>query len=443
MKRTMSFAVLAFASSVAGWSMAEEPDCAGEKKRSSVFFVNGMFTTQREAMRNEDALRGLAQSELQNAVGADGVVTFDTAYNQNEPAWEQLIEVYSQKAGDDLSAFWRMMNGNTVLPDWLKQSIGDATKSDIAAQSAAQPFTNDEDLAQHLVSYRAALDSHAKLVIVSHSQGNLYANAAYAALAAQKTEYGAATGVVGVASPASTVASMAGGAPYTTFSEDWVVNAVRFLYPNTLPANATIGTHTVDSLGHGFQTAYLSVPDARTMILSNVRAVEGALVPVPKPETGTDPACLPVVNDTVDPSDCASALGGTCVDNFFGPCWDPSGSCSMTPASASASGSLVSMNSPEWTNGARLDMAVDVTNPTAPAVHFTVLSSNGTVCATGLSRNASSECAAEIIYQSSSKSLSICAHADGTADVTCPDGTVIPLPTENCLFAKNGASMCL
>ena len=29
--------------------------------------------------------------------GTDGLVTFDTAYNQNEPAWEQLIEVYYQR----------------------------------------------------------------------------------------------------------------------------------------------------------------------------------------------------------------------------------------------------------------------------------------------------------------------------------------------------------
>jgi Flp pilus assembly pilin Flp len=362
-------------------------------------------------------------------VGTDGLVTFDTAYNQNEPAWEQLIEVYSQKKGDDLSAFWRMMNGNTSLPEWLKKSIGDATKAEIATQNAAQPFTDDEDLAQHLVGYRAALDSHAKLVLVSHSQGNFYANAAYAALEAENSEYGAATGVIGVASPASIVAG--GSGPYTTFSEDWVINAVRFLYPNTLPANATIGTTEVDTLGHGFQTAYLTVPEARATIARNVVNVGSGLVPLSKPETGTDPACLPAVIEISDPADCASTLADSCVDRFFGSCFDPSGTCSMQSTGASTSDNLIALDSPTWSNGAQVSMVADITDPTAPTVSFSVMSSTGDTCATGVSRTTNDECAAEVVYQASGKSLSICAYADGTADVTCPDGTVIVLPTES------------
>lgn len=428
--------------SIVGNSLGQTADCSGDKKRTSVFFVNGMFSPEDIAQSNRNALIRLTQSDLQNAVGADGVITFDLAYNQNEPAWEQLIEVYSQKEGDDLAAFWRMMNGNTALPDWLKQSIGDATKADVAAQSAARPFTNDEDLAEHLVSYRAALDLHAKLVIVSHSQGNLYANAAYAALLAQKAEYGTATGVVGVASPAATVAGAGAVGPYTTFSEDWVINAVRFLYPNTLPANATIGTSTVDSLGHGFQTAYLTVPEARAAIARNVVNVESGLVPTPKPETGTDPSCLPTVSDITDPADCASALAGSCVDKFFGTCFDPAGTCSMQPTGAASSGNLIALNSPTWSNGARVEMAADITNPTAPIVNLSVLSSQGSVCATGVSSYQGAGCTAEAVYQAGGKSLSICAHEDGTADVTCPDGTVIGLPTESCLFARRGAAVC-
>jgi hypothetical protein len=76
----------------------------------------------KNATENLRALRRLTEPDLQSAVGTDGILTFDIAYNQDEPAWEQLVQVYAQKAGDELSAFWRMMNGNTLLPDWLKQA---------------------------------------------------------------------------------------------------------------------------------------------------------------------------------------------------------------------------------------------------------------------------------------------------------------------------------
>ena len=435
MTKAMSFAVVALALSVAHRSIAQTVDCSGDKKRISVFFVNGMFTTEDTAAKNRAALEELTKPDLQSAVGTDGILTFEIAHNQNEPAWEQLVQVYAQKEGDDLSVFWRMINGNTLLPDWLKQAISDATGANMA--SASQPFTNDADLAQHMQSYRAALDLHAKLVIVSHSQGNFYANAAYTALASEKPEYGAATGVIGVASPASMVA---GGGPYATFSEDWVINAVRFLYPNTLPANATTGTTPVDGLGHGFLTAYLAVPDARATILRNVVQVESGLVPVPKPETGTDPSCLPLA--VQDPADCAAALAGSCVDKFFGTCWDPSGNCSISTSTVSTSANLIALGAPIWSNGARINMAVDITNLDAPNVTISVVGSTGQVCATGVSQTGEGACLAEAVYQAGGKSLSICGHEDGTAELTCPDGTVIDLPTQNCAFSKTNAANC-
>jgi len=435
MTKLTSLVVTALALSVAQRSVAQTADCSADKKRISVFFVNGMFTPEDVADAHAQALETLTESDLQNAVGTDGIVTFDIAYNQNEPAWEQLVQVYAQKAGDDLSAFWRMINGNSLLPDWLKQAITDSNGANMA--SASQPFTNDADLAQHMQSYRAALDHHAKLVIVSHSQGNFYANAAYSALASEKPEYATATGVVGVASPASLVA---GGGPYTTFSEDWVINAVRFLYPNTLPANATTGTTPVDTLGHGFQTAYLAVPDARATILRNVVQVESGLVPVPKPETGTDPACLPLVVE--DRADCATALEDSCVDKFFGTCWDPSGSCSISTSTAPTSGDLIALGAPVWSNGARINMAADMTNLDAPKVVISVVGSTGQVCATGVSQSGAGACLAEAVYQAGGKSLSICGHEDGTAELTCPDGTIIDLPTQNCAFSKTNADDC-
>ena len=163
-----------------------------------------------------------------------------------------------------------MMNGNTLLPDWLKQAISDATGARTWPVSP-QPFANDADLALH-ASYRKLYRSACQTCHCFPFSGKfLCQRCLFCACFREALQIWCSHGGVGVLRPHSTVAGVVDGGPYTTFSEDWVINAVRFVYPNTLPANATTGTTPVDSLGHGFQTAYLAVPDARATILRNVR----------------------------------------------------------------------------------------------------------------------------------------------------------------------------
>src|SRR5690606_24782691 len=51
------------------------------------------------------------------------------------------------------------------------------------------------DLAQHMDMYDSAIDDGERLIVVAHSQGNLFANAAFAAMSADKRRY---MGLVGV-----------------------------------------------------------------------------------------------------------------------------------------------------------------------------------------------------------------------------------------------------
>ena len=115
MKSDKVLLLLATGLCAANHSLAQTADCSPDKERTAVYFVNGMFTDESDAQKNLLSLRGLAKVALQNTVGPDGSVIFQNAYNENEPAWEQLVQVYAQKAGDDLSMFWRMMAGNASL----------------------------------------------------------------------------------------------------------------------------------------------------------------------------------------------------------------------------------------------------------------------------------------------------------------------------------------
>ena len=78
MTKTMSFVVIALTLSVTQQSGAQTVDCTGEQKRTGVFFVNGMFTTEANAAQNRLALRTLTEPDLQSAVGTGGILTFDT-----------------------------------------------------------------------------------------------------------------------------------------------------------------------------------------------------------------------------------------------------------------------------------------------------------------------------------------------------------------------------
>lgn len=137
--------------------------------------------------------------------------------------------------------------------------------------------------------YRRALQEGKRVLIVSHSQGNFYANAVYAILRGQ---YGANIGNVQVASPASFVAS---GGPHVTAQEDRVIGAIRAAallgVPGVaipLPANVSTAADgpVRDWTGHLFVASYMGRRSARSMILSFMSGVLQGLQYPPATLTG-------------------------------------------------------------------------------------------------------------------------------------------------------------
>src|SRR6185295_5757868 len=92
-----------------------------------------------------------------------------------------------------------------------------------------------------------------RVIVVAHSQGNLYANACHAALAGQDSTTLASFGIVGVASPAEF--SFNG---YVTSDHDNVINALRTLGKTVLPANVRVPTSLGDFTGHLFEATYMN-----------------------------------------------------------------------------------------------------------------------------------------------------------------------------------------
>ncbi len=123
-----------------------------------------------------------------------------------------------------------------------------------------------------------------RILVVAHSQGNLYANAAYTNLAGNDLPMDS-FGIVSIANPASYVA---GGGPYFTLENDVVVNAVRAVLSSTLPGNIYNSNETADWTHHNFIDSYLNGNQSGPMIINSILSEANALM-WPPPLFGRGP----------------------------------------------------------------------------------------------------------------------------------------------------------
>ncbi len=267
-----------------------------------IVYSNGMFNTYQQA---RDSLRALQlelkvwqptlQLEYRLAYADDNGANIGTVPGVIS-GLGQLLEVYIQKNGDTTSYFWRLLGSVDVAPVWFQQ-----TMNDLAAQTNLGTYVQDIDLQRQLNDiYRPFLNEGRKIIIVSHSQGNLYANAAYDALtlgsAGGNASWASSIGNVAVATPASIVAA---GGPYVTAVEDLVIDAIHIgavaaarkgiVITPPLPPNASnLGDGTSgDSMGHNFIKHYLAGNTTRPRILNHiVNLVQSLQSPVQQYQSG-------------------------------------------------------------------------------------------------------------------------------------------------------------
>jgi hypothetical protein len=143
----------------------------------------------------------------------------------------------------------------------------------------------DADLRRHVQRYQGLLMSGNRVLVVAHSQGNLYANAAYGNLAGNDTVPMDAFGIVSVATPASRVA---GGGPYYTLMYDLVISAVQLAVPGTLPGNVTNSVSDSDWKHHSFIDSYLNGDQTGPLIVTGALSAANDLA-WPEQQVGSGP----------------------------------------------------------------------------------------------------------------------------------------------------------
>jgi|CXWL01.1.fsa_nt_gi hypothetical protein len=255
--RRIIAALCVFLALCASEVFAQTTSCVQETG-TVVVFGNGIMNTEREADYSRDRIENLLRTTLTPEEFRN--LEFALAYNQSYGVLSDLYESLKQRLGTDnaVTSFWRWLGGLDVLPDAVRQEFFRvATSFDFSTR------VGTADLSNHLAMYRAKTLAGKKVLVVSHSQGNFFANAAY------ETLYGGSSplrtrsfGIVSVANPSSFVG---GNGPYTTLIEDGVIAAIRLATPLVvlppLPPNITnilSDARASDWKGHSFIDEYMA-----------------------------------------------------------------------------------------------------------------------------------------------------------------------------------------
>lgn len=276
------------------------------QNKTAIIYSNGMFNIKREARKSLKVLKAkLRQTspafvdstkyEYHLAFASDGsqytppsinvhpiLALLDEAYVVANGAGQVTEVVLQRILQEDVSAFWRWLSGKQDGGSAL-QNIMNTMASGINSSS----YIYDTDLQNHVRLYKDLLNAGKRVIIVSHSQGNFYANASYSQLILSNSAWVNSVGNVQVSSPASSNlgAKLGGDEPQITVNEDMIMNFVQSIsLGETMPRKPKPDSgwspnmeelggpaaRNAATYGHNFVKWYLAGSYTRKFILNGI-----------------------------------------------------------------------------------------------------------------------------------------------------------------------------
>ncbi len=228
----------------------------GVPKETTVFFVNGVFNDCEQAGESLAALTSAASASLPSTEYTDA--EFVLACNKTFSYVVDLWVAVKQRLENDFERFYRYLSNVEPMPDFMQEAY-----AQIAAGVNVDALITSPTTLNHIALYKRKILEGRKVVLVAHSQGNLYANRAWDNVTSTEQR---SLGIVSVGNPDTKVAD---GRPYTTLTNDIIIRPIPF----ALPANTSNGGFTfADVTGHQFVSSYLAAgSNSRTRILGHLR----------------------------------------------------------------------------------------------------------------------------------------------------------------------------
>lgn len=228
-----------------------------EDNKVKLYFGNGMLNDLDDAKDSLSELLTEIESRVQGTELA-GKIEYEISHNKSGGFFKDFFESTIQNIDTTSTKFWRYLAGLDVVPDFFQNKY----KEHSAAIDKAMVSTYPE-IVEHIKKYNDELCSGNKVVVVGHSQGNLFANIAYEGINESVIN---GFGVVAVATPDTYVA---GNGPYTTIMEDQVIGIIPGALIRNLD-NFDSNVNFFDWSGHKFIDSYLAQQrPAETKILND------------------------------------------------------------------------------------------------------------------------------------------------------------------------------
>lgn len=233
----------------------------------AVFFANGMFTTRPEAQEALEHLRSLAASEIRASEFER--IQWGLAHNVSEELPLQVAQVLSQYSERGFSDFQSWLREPSFNPSF---ALVDILASDrFWEQTGFSAIELDDAAVAHQLSlYRLAISQKRKVIVIAHSQGNLYSDIVYSRLTPQEQKH---VGIVHVASPAARNLGVHSYRPvtdqYHNFAGDLVIALPSFLNSNPATHSQSANPFRTSS-GHHFVNDYLRDPVVGRLIVRDL-----------------------------------------------------------------------------------------------------------------------------------------------------------------------------
>jgi len=221
-----------------------------DTKETQIFFGNGIKTTEDGAFDSRNILKQYLQKVLPKEEFE--LLDFKVAYNDTHTLPLDLLESTIQILSGNTSRFWRFFWGLEIMPDWFADKF-------ILLSSAIDrsSLVTTDSLKKHVNTYKTKIAEGKKVLLVAHSQGNLFGNQAYNLLNSRERQ---SFGMVAVANIDNNV--LGGDSPYTSLQNDKVILALRaaqiVLPSQPMAPNTENLAPAEDFLGHFFIQSYMA-----------------------------------------------------------------------------------------------------------------------------------------------------------------------------------------
>ncbi len=235
------------------WSLS----CPDSVQEVTIFFINGIGIIETDTEDSTEVLKEKFENFIANTPINGCINSFKYAYNTNQNGFLDFYESILQVVDQDFVSAWQVAAGILKIPGTV---LGD-----FILNINLSDFVIQDDLEGHLAQYDTELKKGNNIIIVGHSQGNLYSNEAFEFFEFEKNKQDKIK-VVAVATPANNVAGDFFNTPHTTLEEDIIRRVPDALEPNE--SNPGCGS---EWSCHFFIESYLEGNDSRERILKDIR----------------------------------------------------------------------------------------------------------------------------------------------------------------------------